>query len=66
MDTMKNNKEELLPLGKQVTVDWTVEELERRLEMSVLQLPQSEWCIFNCSDKVGCCNAGGCRQLVVE
>ena len=41
------------PLNGDVLANLTVEELEARLEMQVLKLPEVDACVWDCEDKCG-------------
>lgn len=44
---------EIEPLNLDVMADLTVEELEARLEMQILKLPEAEACVWDCDTKCG-------------
>ncbi len=47
-------KDEIVPLTQNVLADLTVEELEQRLEMQMIGLPDADWCIVNCGSLSSC------------
>jgi hypothetical protein len=47
-------KDEIVPVGQNVLADLTVEELEQRLEMQMIGLPDADWCFINCGSNSGC------------
>jgi hypothetical protein len=47
---------ETVQVGQSVLTDLSVEELEQRLEMQMIALPDADWCIGNCDSQSGGCN----------
>ena len=49
---------ELQPLGRNVLADLTVEELEARLEMQMISIPETDWCLVDAT------NCGFCNPVI--
>ena len=48
-------KDEIIPLSHNVLADLTVEELEQRLEMQMIAVPNADWCIIDNSCGTNSC-----------
>jgi hypothetical protein len=57
-------EEKIVPVGKNVFTDLSVEELEQRLEIQMLSIPSADWCLINsCSLLCNCYDEDPCPLI---
>ncbi len=59
-------KNGIVPLSQNVLAGLTVEELEQRLEMQMLSIPDADWCLINRPPSCGCFGSYDCASLGID
>lgn len=57
---MSDEERQIEPLSSHVLANLTVEELEQRLELQLLQMPEGDGCFINYCGVDGNCGANSC------